>query len=81
MPDPATSPKSISSSSFSRCSRLNTVEKFVSMPPSQRWFTNGMPTRRACSAIASWACFLVPTYRIVPPCATVSLMNSYARSM
>ena len=51
------------------------------MPPSQRWFTNGMPTRRACSAIASCACFFVPTYRIVPPCATVSLMNSYALSM
>ena len=81
MPEEATSPKSISSSSLSRCSRLYTVEKLVSIPPSQRWFTNGIPTRRACSAIASCACFLVPTYRMVPPCATVSLMNSYARSM
>ena len=30
---------SMTSSSFSRCSRLCTVEKFVSMPPSQRWLT------------------------------------------
>ena len=34
------------------------------MPPSQRWLTYGMPTRVACSAIASWACFLVPTKRM-----------------
>ena len=81
MPEPATSSKSISSSSLSRCSRLKTVVKLVSMPPSHRWFTNGMPTLRACSATASWACFLVPTYRTVPPWATVSLMNSYAWSM
>ena len=74
--EPATSSKSTSSSSLSRCSRLNTVPKLVSMPPSQRWFTNGIPTLRACSAMASCACFLVPTYRIVPPWATVSLMNS-----
>src|SRR5262249_51835036 len=33
------------------------------MPPSQRWFTNGIPTRRACSAMASWACLFVPPYR------------------
>ena len=30
---------SIASSSLSRCNRLCTVEKLVSMPPSQRWFT------------------------------------------
>ncbi len=30
---------SIDSSSFRRCRRLWTVEKLVSMPPSQRWFT------------------------------------------
>ena len=41
------------------------------MPPSQRWFTYGMPTRDACSAIASWACFFVPTKRMLPPSATV----------
>ena len=81
MPEPDTSPKSISSSSLSRWRRLNTVEKLVSIPPSQRWLTYGIPTRPACSAMTSWACFLVPTYRIVPPWATVSLMNSYARSM
>ncbi len=35
-PEPATSAKSISSSSFKRDSRLLTVWKLVSMPPSQR---------------------------------------------
>ena len=75
-PEPATSSKSISSSSFRRVSRLEMVWKLVSMPPSQRWLTYGMPTRVACSATASWACFFVPTKRIVPPCATVSLTNS-----
>ena len=79
--EPATSSKSTSSSSLRRCSRLWTVWKLVSMPPSQRWFTYGMPTRVACSAMASCACFLVPTNRIVPPWATVSLTKSYARSM
>ncbi len=59
-----------------RCSRLCTVEKFVSMPPSQRWLTYGIPTRVACSAIASWACFLVPMNMIEPPCATVAFTNS-----
>ena len=34
---------------------------------------NGMLTRPASSAMASCACFLVPTNMIVPPCATVSL--------
>ena len=75
-PEPATSSKSISSSSFMRATRLETVWKLVSMPPSQRWFTYGWPTRLACSAMASWACFLVPTKRIVPPCATVCLTKS-----
>ncbi len=37
--EPATSSKSISSSSLRRWRRLCTVVKFVSMPPSQRWFT------------------------------------------
>ena len=72
---------SIDSSSFIRCSRLYTVWKLVSMPPSQRWFTYGMPTRDACSAIASWACFLVPTNRMLPPSATVFRTKSYAFSM
>ena len=45
----ATSSKSTSSSSLSRCRRRLTVPKLVSMPPSQRWFTYGMPTRVACS--------------------------------
>ncbi len=72
---------SIASSSLRRCSRLCTVEKLVSMPPSQRWLTYGMPTRVASAATDSCACFLVPTNRTVPPWATVSLTNSYALSM
>ena len=36
---PATSSKSISSSSLRRLIRWCTVWKLVSMPPSQRWFT------------------------------------------
>ncbi len=38
-PEPATSSKSICSSSFMRSRRARTVEKLVSMPPSQRWLT------------------------------------------
>ena len=71
--EPATSSKSICSSSLRRWRRLCTVLKLVSMPPSQRWLTYGMPTRAAWSATGSCACFLVPTKRIVPPCATVWL--------
>ena len=55
---------SMVSSSLRRCRRLCTVEKLVSMPPSQRWFTYGMPTRVASSAMDSCACFLVPTNMI-----------------
>ena len=43
------------------------VTKLVSMPPSQRWLTYGMSARVASSAMGSWACFLVPTNRIVSP--------------
>ena len=46
--------------------RLEIVRQFVSRPPSQRWFTYGMPTRFACSSTASCACFFVPTKSIVP---------------
>ncbi len=81
MPEPATSSKSICSSSLSRCSRLWTVWKLVSIPPSQRSLTYGIPTRVACSATASWACFLVPTNMIVPPRETVSRTYEYARSI
>ena len=80
-PEPATSSKSMPSSSLSRESRLCTVLKLVSMPPSQRWFTYGIPTRVASAWIGSCACFLVPTNRIVPPCATVCLTKSYASLM
>ena len=78
---PAASSKSISSSSLSRWRRLLTVAKLVSIPPSQRWFTYGMPTRAACSATGSCAWRLVPTKSTVPPRATVSLTNSKALSM
>ncbi len=47
------SSKSISSSSFMRARRFDTVWKLVSRPPSQRWLTYGWPTRVACSATAS----------------------------
>jgi small subunit ribosomal protein S2 len=67
---------SIASRSLRRCRRLCTVWKLVSMPPSQRWLTYGMETRVACSAIASCAWRLVPMNSTVPPCATVSRMNS-----
>ena len=74
-PDAAMSSKSRPSSSLSRWMRLMTV-KVGQHPPNQRWFTYGMPTRVACSAIASWACFLVPTKSTWPPRATVSLTNA-----
>ena len=38
-PEPATSSKSTCSSSLRRATRLETVWKLVSMPPSQRSFT------------------------------------------
>ena len=37
------------------------VRKLVSVPPSQRSLTKGMPQRRACCSIVSEACRLVPT--------------------
>jgi len=52
--------------SFRRLSEPFTVLKLVSMPPSQRWSTYGMPARLASCAITSRAWRLVPTIRIVP---------------
>ena len=43
-----------------------TVLKLVSMPPSQRWSTYGMPHRIASRRITSWAARLVPTKSTVP---------------
>ena len=57
------------------------VVKLVSMPPSQRWFTYGMPDRPAPSAIGSWACFLVPMNMIVPPSEARSRVKWYAFSI
>ena len=52
--------------SCSRSIRSDIVRQLVSSPPSQRWFTYGMPTRFASVSTASWACFLVPTNSTVP---------------
>ena len=60
--------------------RFLMVTKLVSMPPSQRWLTYGIPARVASSAIGSWACFLVPTKRTSSPRATVSRTTSRATS-
>ena len=68
------------SSSIS-CRRLidcRMVLKLVSMPPSQRWFTKGMPQRVASSWIASRALRLVPTNSTLPPSPTTFLMKSAA---
>ena len=54
------------SSSFSRLMDCLTVLKFVSMPPSQRWSTNGIAQRSASSRTISRAERLVPTNRIAP---------------
>ena len=68
------------SSCSSRPSRFLMVTKFVSMPPSQRWFTYGWPARSASWAIGSWACFLVPTKRTASPRAVVSRTAASATS-
>src|SRR5512132_1565184 len=65
--------RSISRSSRRRSRRRETVWKFVSIPPSQRVVTNGIPTRAACSEMTSCACFFVPTNRITPPRGSSSL--------
>ena len=61
--------------SASRLIDWRMVLKFVSMPPSQRWLTNGWPERSASFCIASRAERLVPTKSTVPPSATTPLMN------
>ena len=84
-------PSSRSRRSSCRCSiRSEIVRQLVSRPPSQRWFTYGMPVRLASSSTESWACFLVPTKRTVPPrsarlrtklCASSRLSSVFCRSM
>jgi len=54
------------------------VLKFVSMPPSQRWFTNGCAARSASFWIASRAERLVPTNSTLPPSEITPLMNCAA---
>src|SRR5206468_542321 len=62
-----------SSSSFKRSSRLRIVRKFVSVPPSQRSVTYGIPVRRATLRTASRAERLVPTERAAHPSGAASL--------
>ena len=57
------------------CTRLKIVWMFVSVPPSHRWLTKGIPQRLACISTLGWICFLVPTNRSVPPPATMSRTN------
>src|SRR4029079_18994082 len=56
------------SSSSRRVSRLRIVRKLVSVPPSQRSLTYGIPQRSASRAIASPACRFVPTNSTRLPC-------------
>ena len=58
--------------------RWEIVPQLVSSPPSQRCETYGMPARTACSWIASWHCFLVPTKSTVPPRSAMSRTTSIA---
>jgi len=55
------------------------VFQLVSVPPSQRELTKYWAERLAASATPSWAWRLVPTNRIRPPRATVSLTACSAR--
>ena len=67
-------------SSCRRWIRSEIVRQFVSRPPSQRWLTYGMPTRRASSRTASCACFFVPTNRTEPPRSAIARAKSCASS-
>ena len=74
-------PSFFSRRSSCRCAiRSVIVRQFVSRPPSQRLETYGMPTRCASWTTASWACFFVPTKRIVPPRCAMLRTKSYASS-
>jgi hypothetical protein len=57
------------------------VRKLVSVPPSQRSVTKGMPTPLACCSMAPLACRLVPTNSTSRPSATVRCRNRFASSM
>ncbi len=70
---------SISSSCRSRLIEPDTVFQLVRVPPSQRELTKYCAERFAASATPSCACRLVPTNRIRPPLATVSLTACSAR--
>ncbi len=61
--------------SASRLIDWRMVLKLVSMPPSQRWLTNGCTARSASFWIDSRAERLVPTNSTVPPSAMTPLMK------
>ena len=52
------------------------VVKFVSMPPSQRLLTYGIPTLVAYVDTTSCACFFVPMNRTIPSRRPRSRTNS-----
>ncbi len=68
----------IPSSSFRRRIDCRIVLKFVSMPPSQRWLTYGIPQRSASSLIACRAARFEPTNSTTPLSATSLRTNSAA---
>ena len=68
------------SSSSSRASLFRMVRKLVSVPPSQRSLTYGMPQRPASFATASAPCRFVPTNSTRLPEADTCLRYFLARS-
>ena len=76
--EPSDSMRSIS---FMRFMERLTVLRLVRVPPSQRSVTKGCPQALADSLTASWACFLVPTNRMLPPLAAVADRNLQASSI
>ena len=66
------------SRSSSVATRWRIVCQFVSIPPSQRSTTYGIPQRSAASWRLAAACFLVPTNSTVPPLAATERTASVA---
>ena len=65
----------IPSSCFKRFTEARMVRKLVSIPPSQRCETNGMPQRLASSSTATLAARFVPTNMMEPRLAAILLMK------
>ena len=68
------------SSSCMKTTRLEIVVQLVSVPPSQRSVTCGMPQRSASVWMMSRACRLVPTKSTICPAETTSRILSSAAS-